>query len=321
MHSSLKLSSSSLGSKLGESFGYSAQFVNDIERQHKEALIGVGDKKASMERNHSRITESLKKQLDALKQQSDFNATAQLRESNALREEFEIRIQAMSREQDAIERNLREQLTQVQNGTEDARMRNSRLKQEELEERLKNEEEISCLHGRVRSLHQEKERLRIDVIDSGRLEIERLEQYQEELKEKHTEAMRYMREGFTESMQDFREKIEEKHRQIKRTEQELNDSRRELILKSESTERELQLMQSSLREVRQIMETQEAELQRLKSQHDEAVKEGMIFKKEAALLTNEVGRVRRDNKELTEEVKRLEKLVYGKGKSLPSPSK
>lgn len=318
MHTSLKLSSSGLGSKISESFGYSAQFVSDIERQHKEALSGVVDKKVSMERNHNRINESLRKQLDALKLQADFNAQTQLRETNAIREEFEIRTQGLNREQDSVERSLRMQLSQVQAGTEASRLKNERLQQEELDERLKHEEEISCLHAKLRSLHQEKERMKIEVLDAGRLELESLAQHQEDLKDRHTDAMREIRERFTEHMESLKGKIEEKHRQIKRTEQELNDSRREHIVSVESTERELKLMESSLKDLRRVIGEQEQDLERLKAQHDEAVQEGMIFKKEAALLGNEVSRVRRENRELANEAKRLTNLVYGKGKNLPN---
>jgi chromosome segregation ATPase len=315
---SLKLSSSSIGSRLGDSFGYSAQFVDDIEKQHEETLHGVADRKLSMQRNHTRITESLKKQLEALKQQADFNAQTQLRETNALRESFEINLQGRSQEQDGVERSLTQQLSAVQGRLEETRAKNSRLKQDDLDERLRHEEDISSLHAKVRGLLQEKERLQTKVIDAGRLEIERLEQYQGQLKEQHAEAIRSLREDFEGTMEAVRLQIEERQRQIKRTEKQLNQGRREHILKSETTEREVQTMQSKLQEMREVIEDREQELEKVQAQHVEAVKEGMIFKKEAALLANEVKRIRGENRDITEEVLKLERLVYGK--DFPSPS-
>jgi chromosome segregation ATPase len=306
--------------KDSESFGYSAKFVETIERQHQDALHGITDKRLSLDRTHSRVTESLKKQLDTLRQQADLNAQTQLREANVLREAFEIKLQGISREQEGVERSLREKLAQVQSRAEEVRDRNSFLKQEELEERLRHEEEIGLLQGKTRDLLHEKAHLKTDVVEAGKLEIERLEQLHEDLKVRHAELIRSIRADFHEGMQSLRLKIEDTHRAIKRTEHELNECRREHNLIAETTERDLQQMQSHLREVRQGIEGKEQELYRVKTQHDDAVKEGMIFKKETALLTSEVNRVRRENLDLIEELRRLEKLVYGKGRNFPSPS-
>jgi hypothetical protein len=303
-----------------ESFGYSAQFVETIERQHEEALHGITDKKLSLDRTHSRVTESLKKQLDTLKQQADFNTQTQLHEANVQRETFEIKLQGISREQEGVERSLREKLAQVQSRADELRDRNSLLKQEELEERLRHEEEIGFLQGRTRALLQEKDHLKTDVIEAGKLDFVRLEQLQEDLKVRHAELIRSMRADFHEDMLSLRLKIEDTHRAIKRTEHELSECRREHNLIAETTERELQQLQSNLREVRQGIEGKEQDLYRVKTQHDDVVKEGMIFKKETALLTSEVNRVRRENLDLVEELRRLGKHVYGKGRNFPSPS-
>lgn len=315
MQATLKLSDASLGSSLRDSFGYSAQFVNSSEKQHREALSGLVDKQMELERAHLRTTEALRRQLEAVKQQDEHTAQTQLREANSLREELEVKMQGMDREREATERNLRQHLVRTQAMADETRAMNSRLKQQEIEDRLGHEADITTLHTRLRSLQQEKERLKADVIDTSHLEIEQGVRRQDELKHRHAEAISQMREGFSDAVQRLRNQIEEKQRLIKRTELGLKDLRQELMLCSESTERELQLMQSSLREVRQVLEAQEADLHRFKAQHDEAVKGGMASRQEAALLANEVNRLSRENTNLTEELKRLGRFVYGKGKS------
>lgn len=315
MHSSFKHSLTKPEIRPCDNFGYSSQFVSNAESAHKEALCSIVDKKTDMLRSFATATETLRMQLDTLMQQADLTDQAHLQEINAQREVFDVKMHGLAREREITERSLNLRLKHVQSGADEARAINSRLKQEEGEERLKHDHELAGLNAKLRSLHQERDSLQIDTIEAGRQEVARLQQHHADLTYKHPESIRYMREAVSECMQGHRLTIEERQRQIKQVEQDLHNFKRQYQLQYESAEHGLQTVKSQLRETRQVVAAQEVELQRLQGQHDDAIEEGWLLKKEATLLTNEVIRVTQENKDLIEELKRMEKLVYGKGKA------
>lgn len=295
-----------------EPLGYSAGFVDHLEKKHESSLIDVYDRLRSQEESHERTSESLRKQVASLRLQLDYTTQQHTRELHQIREEFEEKLVQIARDQQLTEQAHQGKVRELQFALEKERATSKEHRQDSSISRAKLIEETSRLQNQLRLLQHEHEQALRSSASISKHELDRLDQERTYLKNErlvHYEELRSQAEA---QVLELRFRLESKDTLIASMEQELTEVKRSLHSKAEAAGRDVQTLQETLKSSRKVIEVQENDLDRLKKEREDFRRDSRILSKEAAMLENELAKTRRENVELKEQVNKFEKIVYGR---------
>jgi chromosome segregation ATPase len=111
---------------------------------------------------------------------------------------------------------------------------------------------------------------------------------------------------------DAENALEKEERRIKELEFELQDLRAKVLAKNNFSEGELEKIHTSLRSTQRIAEQQEADLKTLRVERDKARNEARDQEKDMNIAKRRVESLRDENNVLKQQLKRVERLTYGK---------
>mmetsp|Transcript_1878 Transcript_1878/g.4044 ORF Transcript_1878/g.4044 Transcript_1878/m.4044 type:complete len:370 (+) Transcript_1878:7550-8659(+) len=304
--------SSRLTTRTADTYGYSSDFVNQLEKQHDSAMSTLYDKVRIQEDNHARVTESLHKQIAALREQVEISGQAHYKEVRRLKEDFETKLLEAIREKDSTEHNLRSRLQELSQALEGERSKASHYKHELIATKGSSTDEITKLQNQLRSLQAESERAKKLHFDSAKRDHETIERERQAARTEKETLIEEFKRQYDAQVTELKLRLESKDALLINLEQELNDARRQLSSRSESSARDLVTLQETLRSTRKVLEIQEQDLERLKRDREESRKESKLMSKEGAVLEHELALTRRENQELKGQNKRMQKIVYGR---------
>ena len=113
-------------------------------------------------------------------------------------------------------------------------------------------------------------------------------------------------------MEEIQKRAEAKDRMLRQIEGELGEEKRNSILKIEALERDLQNAKESLNSSQKLYEMQEFDMTKLKQTLEEYKNEVNIVQRGSVLLEEENRRLTQDKEDLSDSIRRLERIVYGK---------
>jgi uncharacterized protein (DUF3084 family) len=293
-----------------DSYGYSTDFVNQLEKRHDTAISNYCDRIRSQEENHHRVCDSFNKQIATLREQVEIANQALPKETRRLREEHDAKLQSVLRDKEASEQNLRNRLHDLTSVLEEERSQSADYRRELTRLKQTSDEEISQLQSQLRSVHAESSQVPTLRYAGFKREQELIER--DRMVTEKTTHFDEIRRQFEAQMTELKLRLEGKDSLLMSMEQELNDARRQLSGRGDLASRDLLTLQDALKSARKLLEIQEQELQHLKTDREESRKEGRLLSKEAAVLEHELAHLRRENLELKAQNKRMQKLVYGR---------
>jgi chromosome segregation ATPase len=299
-----------------ESQGYSADFINQLEIQHERAMSDVYGKLKSQEESYDRASESLSKQVTALRQRADMTNQVYTKEVFQIKEEFEDKLKEIARDRDSTEHNFKSRLHELKLTLEGERTQTEQLRHELSLVKHSSNEEVSRLQSKLRSLqieHEQAKQQGVEEIRHGQQLIERERQQLRTDRSAYSEEFRRQHEA---QVTELRVRLEAKDTLLVSMEQEVNDLRRQLSTRTETAGRDLQTLQDTLHSTRKVLELQESDLDRLKKDREDSRRESRALSKEAAVVEHELAQLRRENLSLKEHNKKLEMIVYGRSKEI-----
>lgn len=304
--------SSRLSTRPSDSFGYSSDFVNQLEKKHDAAIASLSEKLRVQEHNHAQSTESLHKSAAAHQLQAELSVQSHIKEARVQNQELEARLAGMMRDKNETERNLRNRVLELSNALEAERARSGQYLQDLSRLKGSSEDEIAKLRGQLRLALDEATRVQSYHNETSKRDYETMEQERQYIQAEKQEYIYQVRRQYDAQVTELRLRLESKDALLISIEQDLADARRQLSTRAEASARDLHTMQETLRSTRKVLELQELDLDRLKRDKEETRKEGQIISKEAAILEHDLGQLRHESKGLKAQNKRMQKIVYGR---------
>lgn len=188
----------------------------------------------------------------------------------------------------------------------------SKLRQKILNTKLDHSEKFSEITSILETLVKEADYLRTESIKSHKSEVN---EYQSMIESKRLEYSRRMREIEKEKSSELFEienVLDNDEQKINELELELKEYRNKVVQRGQFDEGEIGKIHATLRSTQRILEQQEKDLNSLRSEREKARVAARDCEKELGIVRHRVDRVRSDNEELKNQLKRLEKLTYGK---------
>jgi chromosome segregation ATPase len=282
--------------------------VTQLERQHEAALSIVYEKLQSQEENCSRVSESLTRQITALREEAELASSAHCKEVRRLKEEYEAQLQEVLKAKETTESSLRVRLCEVQATLEAEHGKARDYKSQLSHQKQSSGEEIGKLQTQMKALQAENERVKRMHHDGLKRDHELIERERQQAKAERTAYMEDTKKHLEQQMNELRAKLEGKDSLHLAVEQELTETRRQL----EASSQDLQALKDALRTTQKVLDIQEQDLQILRTDREEFRKEGRLLGKEADVLEHDLGLVKRENAELKKQSKRMQKIVYGR---------
>lgn len=188
----------------------------------------------------------------------------------------------------------------------------SKLRQKILNTKLEHSEKFSELTLTLEHLVKEADFLRSESIRSHKNEIN---DYQNLIESKRLEYSRRMRDIEKEKSSELFEienVLDNDEQKINELELELKELRNKVVNRGQYDEGEIGKIHATLRSTQRILEQQEKDLSGLRSEREKIKVVARDSEKELGIVKHKVDRLKSENEELKSQLKRLEKLTYGK---------
>lgn len=188
----------------------------------------------------------------------------------------------------------------------------SRLRQTILNYKMEHSERFSEMNVELERLVKEADYLRNQLISNCKDEVR---QYQNKVETKRLDYSKKIRniENYKHGeLYDAENALEKEERRIKELEFELQDLRAKVLAKNNFSEGELEKIHTSLRSTQRIAEQQEVDLKALRVERDKARNEARDLEKDMNVAKRRVESLRDENNVLKQQLKRVERLTYGK---------
>ena len=292
---------------------YSSTFLRELEKHHDRSVQIANDRLKAQEIQHERNLDNLRSQILSLKQQLEHNDRSCAREEQRHEEDYNYRVNILQRESDLKTRPVLAQIAEYEKNIERSTLNhNSELRELTRSIQDLKQENIS-LKPKVEMLKDELEVLKTKLYKESQQELALLDQEKKEVTRKHHIELEGMTENHRKSVSnlhkilDTREsRIEDLQKELINNKQALND----LILNSEN---EIRRLEESLQKARLTLNKQEREMMTIHSAMNEAKKEAKVLQNEKTAMESDINSTKKESEYLKTEIKRLERLVYGKG--------
>ncbi|OMJ93133.1 hypothetical protein SteCoe_3950 [Stentor coeruleus] len=292
---------------------YSSSFLRELEKHHDRSIQIANDRLKSQELQHERNLESLRAQISSLKQQLDHNDRSYQREEVRLEEDYNYRLNILSREAEIKLRPIQAQIAEYEKNIERATLsQNSEIC--ELNKSIQDlAQENQSIKPRIEVLKSELDNLHKQLYQETQQEISALDQEKKSLTRNHHSDLETFTENHRRTISTLHSAISTREDKIESLQQDLASQKRilnELIFSSED---EIRRLEDSLQSARSMLNRQEREIGQIHSITTEAKKESKVLNNEKTTMESDISRTRKENEYLKQEIKRLERLVYGKG--------
>jgi chromosome segregation ATPase len=188
----------------------------------------------------------------------------------------------------------------------------SKLRQKILSLKLEHSEKFSEITSDLEKLVKEADFLRNESLKACKSEVS---DYQNMIESKRLDYSRKMREienVKSAELFEIENLLDHDERKIRELEIELKDVRDKVIHRSQFDEGEIGKIHATLRSTQRILEQQEKDLSVLRSEREKARIAARDAEKNLAIVKHRVDLLKGENDELKAQLKRLERLTYGK---------
>jgi chromosome segregation ATPase len=292
---------------------YSSTFLRELEKHHDRSIQIANDRLKSQELQHERNLDNLRSQISSLKQQLEHNERSYTREEQRLEEDYNYRLNILQRESDLKTRPVLTQIAEYEKNIERATLsHNSELRELTRAVQELKQENLS-LRPRVEVLKAELDTLKNKLYKESQQELALIEQEKKEITRNHHIELEAISESHRKSVSGLHRVLDTRDSRIEELQKELAAKKQglnELILNSES---EIRRLEEGLQTARLTLNKQEREMMTIHSAMNEAKKEAKVLQNEKTAMESDIGSTKKENEYFKTEIKRLERLVYGKG--------
>ena len=292
---------------------YSSSFISELEKHHDRSLQIANDRLKSQEIQHDRNIESLRSQISSLRQQLEHNEKGAQREETRLEEDFSYRLNILSRESEA---KLRPILAQINDCEKDIE-RSSLSNNSELRNITKSiqdlKQENHSLRPKIEVLNAEVEKLRKRLYEDSQQELAALEKEKSAITRAHHSELEQSSEGHRRNVNSLHSAIDNREGKIEELQRELGYQKKTLSDLIYDSNDEIRSLEENLQSARNLLSRQERDMSSIHMSMNEAKKEMKILNNEKLTMDADIDTTKQENEYLKQEIKRLERLVYGKG--------
>ena len=321
LYSSGYLSNGALGRTQSENYSptrtqsnnYSSSFMRELEKHHDRSVQIANDRLKSQEIQHERNLESLRSQISNLKQQIEHNDKSFQREDIRLEEDYNYRLNILARESDIKLRPIIAQINEYEKDIERSTLsHNSELREmsKSIQE-LKQENQL--MKPKIEVLNKELEKVSKKLYEESQSELAAIEQEKKTLTRKHHSEMELLSENHRRNVNHSHHLIDSREEKIEELQKELSylkNSLSDLIYNSND---EIRKLEENLQNARNLLNKQEKDMSSIHLSMNDAKKESKILQNERISMESDITTTKKENEYLKQEIKRLERLVYGKG--------
>ena len=292
---------------------YSSSFINELNKHQDRSLQIANDRLKAQEIQHGRNAESLRSQISSLRQQLEHTEKGAKREETRLEEDLNYRLNILSRESEAKLRPILAQINDCEKEIERSTLSNHSELRNISNGILELRQENQSLRPKIEILKEEVEKLRKRLYEDSRQELAALEKeksmitrgYHTEM-EQSSERHRRSVNSLNSAIDGREEKIEEMQRGLEYRKKTISD----LIYDSND---EIKRLEENVQNTRNLLRRQERDISSIHLSMNEAKKEMKVLGNEKLTMDADIITTRKENEYLKQEIKRLERLVYGKG--------
>jgi chromosome segregation ATPase len=293
--------------------GYSSSFLKELEKHHDRSLQIANDRMKSQEIQHERNIESLKSQINGLKQQLENNDKAFQREEARLEEDYNYRLNMISRESDIKLRPIIAQINEYEKDIERTSLSyNSEFR--EISKAIHDlKSENSNLRPKIEVLNSELEKLNVKFYEDSQQELNLLDKEKKNLTRSHQSELEILTESHRRNINNLHQTISAREEKIEALQNQLNVQKKSLNDLIYNSNEEIRRLEDSLQSARNLLNKQERDINQIQSVLSEAKKETRVLQNERISMESDINTTKKENEYLKQEIKRLEKLVYGRG--------
>ena len=292
---------------------YSSNFLRELEKHHDRSAQIADDRLRAQEVQHERNLDNLRNQILGLKQQLELNDRTGLREAQRLEEDYNYRLNILQRESDLRTRPVLVQIAEYERNVErSALSHNSDLRELTRSVQDLRQENLS-LKAKVDPLRAELEALKVKLYKESQQELASLEQEKKDLTRKHQVDLEDMTQHHRKAVSGLHGLLDSRETRVEGLQKDLIGSKQSLntlILNSES---EIRRLEEGLQKARLTLNKQERDMMSIHSAMNEAKKEAKVLLNEKSSMESDISSTRKENEYFKAEIKRLDRLVYGKG--------
>ena len=292
---------------------YSSTFLRELEKHHDRSVQIANDRFKSQSLQHERNLENLRGQIAGLKQQLEHNERSSTREECRLEEDHNYRLNILQRETELNLRPVQAQIAEYEKNIERAKLtHNSEIR--EINRNVQDlRQENQGLRPKVELLRSELETLKNKLVQESQNELAALEREKKDVTRNHHVDLEQMTEEHRKGVASLHKVLDSREQRIEDLQRELAGNKRalnELILNSEA---EIRRLEEGLQQARLTLNKQEREMKTIHSAMNEAKKEAKILSNEKSSMESDITSTKKENEYFKQEIKRLDRLVYGKG--------
>lgn len=293
--------------------GYSSTFLRELEKHHDRSVQIANDRFKSQSLQHERNLENLRSQISSLRQQLEHNERSYNREECRLEEDHNYRLNILQRETELNARPVLAQIAEFEKNIERATLtHNSEIR--EITRNIQDlRQENQSLRPKVEMLKTELENLKTKLVQESQNELAALDREKKDVTRGHHIELEQMTEGHRKNVANLHKVLDTRENRIEELQRELVVNKKalnELILNSEG---EIRRLEEGLQQARLTLNKQEREMMQIHSAMNEAKKEAKILNNEKSSMESDITNTKKENEYLKQEIKRLDRLVYGKG--------
>ena len=305
--------SDSYSPQRNQNSSYSSSFIRELEKHHERSLQIANDRIKSQETQHDRNLESLKSQISSLKQQLEHNDRSFQREEVRLEEDFNYRLNILSRESDIKLRPILAQINEYEKDIERSTLSyNSELREISKASQDLKQENFS-LKPKIEALQAELSSLNKKLYEDSQQELDTLEREKKSIIKDYHEELEQIAENHRRSVYNLHQSISLKEEKIDNLSNELSFQKKNLSDLIYNSNEEIRRLEDDLQSARTLLSKQERDMSQIHSVMNEAKKEAKVLQNEKTSMEADIVRTKKENEFLKQEIKRLERLVYGKG--------
>ena len=188
----------------------------------------------------------------------------------------------------------------------------SKLRQKILSTKLEHSENFSQITFDIERLVKEAEFLRHESIQACKAEVNSYQNLIESKRLEYTRKMRDIEGSKSSELFEIENVIDADERKIRELEACLKEMRDKVVKRSQFDEGEIGKVHATLRSTQRILEQQEKDLEVLRGERQKVTVAARDMEKGLGVVRYRVDLLKAENDELKTQLKRLEKLTYGK---------
>lgn len=266
------------------------------------------------QRDDPQRVEILREEVNALRKKLESLSIQNSRELLALNEKQEERLKQIYQDKESHFHAEYQSISQVQRILGEEIDESSKIKQEILRLKLDHGENIAKLNAEIRGLVNELDYIRRECIEPTRSQIDLYRNEIDRKKEDQNRESRSFQHDKGVELHEIQYQVEKDSNILDSLKAEIEELQKQLTMKSIKSEDNLSKLSEKLKYAQNAATDQENELKQLRNRKERVRKEAREKAKEVSLIKYRFQTVESENKDLKEQLGRLERLIYGRTK-------